>query len=146
MGAVASDDVGYAVGRFGGRGRGLGFGRCVFLSEARLGRAEAFFGRHGDKVVAVARFVEGFGQLNGSVAAGASRMAWRRLPASNALGAALWVGVWGSVGYFFGDRLGAIVPVLERYELYFVVGAVLLIALAVAYKLFKRRRKNHGVS
>ena len=138
VGAVAGDNVGYAIGRFGGRRVVLRFGRYVIVNEARLGRAEAFFGRHGGKVVAVARFVEGFRQLNG-VVAGVSRMAWWRL-AYNALGAALW----GSVGYFFGDRLGAVVAVFERFELYFVAGAVLLVTLAVAYKLIRRRREKRG--
>ena len=140
VGAVAGDNVGYAIGRFGGRKLVLRFGRYVFLNEARLDGAEAFFGRHGGKVVTVARFVEGFRQLNGIVA-GVSRMAWWRFLIFNALGAAMWVGAWGSVGYFFGDKLGAIVAVFERYELYFILGVVLLIALAVAYKLFKRRRE-----
>ncbi len=53
----------------------LRFGRYVFLNEERLGRAEAFFGRYGGKVVTVARFVEGFRQLN-CIVAGVSRMAW----------------------------------------------------------------------
>lgn len=143
VGAVAGDNVGYAIGRFGGRGLVLRFGRYVFLNEERLGRAEAFFGRHGGKVVTVARFVEGFRQLNGIVA-GVSRMAWWRFLIFNALGAALWVGVWGSVGYFFGNRLGVIVPVFKRYELYFIVGVVVLIALALAYHLLLKRRKGRA--
>ncbi len=62
----------------------------------------------------------------------------------NALGAALWVGVWGSVGYFFGNRLGVIVPVFKRYELYFIVGVVVLIALALAYHLLLKRCKGRA--
>ena len=143
-GAVAGDNIGYAIGRFGGRKLVLRFGRYVFLNEARLDKAEAFFGCHGGKVVTVARFVEGFRQLNGLVA-GVSRMAWWRFLAFNALGAALWVGTWGSVAYFFGGRLGTVLAVFKRFELYFVVGTVLLITVAVAYKLAKRRRQKRGV-
>lgn len=141
LGAVVGDNVGYAIGRFGGRKLVLRFGRFVFLDEERLERAEAFFGRHGGKVVTVARFVEGFRQLNGIVA-GVSRMAWWRFLAFNVLGAALWVGAWGSVGYFFGGRIGAIVAVFKRFELYFILGAAVLIALALARYLLKRREEN----
>ena len=57
--AVLGDNVGYAIGHFGGHAMVLRFGRYVFLTEERLGKAEGFFTRHGGKVVTIARFVEG---------------------------------------------------------------------------------------
>lgn len=75
--AVLGDNVGYAIGRFGGRALVLRFGRYVWLTEERLARAESFFTRHGGKIVVVARFVEGLRQANGIVA-GITRMHWLR--------------------------------------------------------------------
>src|ERR1700726_1214971 len=49
--AVLGDNVGYAIGRFGGRTVVLRFGRYVMLTEERLAKAEAFFTRHGGKIV-----------------------------------------------------------------------------------------------
>ncbi len=89
--AVLGDNVGYAIGRFGGRTLVLRFGRYVMLTEKRLARAESFFTRHGGKIVIVARFIEGLRQANGIIA-GITRMPWLRFLAFNALGAALWVG------------------------------------------------------
>src|SRR5579859_256650 len=49
--AVLGDNVGYAIGRFGGRELAVRFGRYVMLTEQRLEKAEAFFNRHGGKIV-----------------------------------------------------------------------------------------------
>jgi membrane protein DedA with SNARE-associated domain len=89
--AVMGDNIGFAIGRFGGRRLALKFGRYVLITEKRLDRAEEFFDRHGKKVVLFARFVEGLRHLN-SIVAGALDMRWQRFLAFNALGAALWVG------------------------------------------------------
>lgn len=66
--AVVGDNIGYALGRWGGRRLVLRFGRYVFLTEKRLDAAEGWFDRHGGKVVVVARFIEGLRQANGWIA------------------------------------------------------------------------------
>src|SRR5258708_11848757 len=88
--AVIGDNIGFAIGHFGGRALALRWGRYVFLTEERLNKAEFFFHRHGGKVIVIARFVEGLRQANG-IMAGIVGMHWRRFLAFNALGAALWV-------------------------------------------------------
>ena len=40
--AVTGDNIGFAIGHFGGRALALRWGRYVFLTEARLDKAEAF--------------------------------------------------------------------------------------------------------
>ena len=70
--ALAGDDVGFAIGHFGGRALVLRFGRYVFLTEERLDKAERFFTRHGGKVVTIARFVEACARPT------ASSPGWRR--------------------------------------------------------------------
>jgi len=55
-------------------------------------------------VVVLARFVYGLRQLNGIVA-GIGRMPALWFVLYNALGAALWVGVWGLGVYFFGNQV-----------------------------------------
>ena len=89
--AVAGDNIGFAIGHFGGRALVLRWGRYVRLTEERLDKAEAFFERHGGWIITVARFIEVLRQVNGLVA-GISGMRWRRFLVFNALGAALWVG------------------------------------------------------
>src|SRR5271169_2495200 len=59
LAAVVGDNIGYAIGRFGGRALVLRFGKYVMLTSERLDKAEDFFRRYGGVVVTVARFIEG---------------------------------------------------------------------------------------
>lgn len=142
--AVLGDNLGYAIGHFGGRALVLRFGRYVFLTSERLGKAEKFFTRHGGKVVTIARFIEGLRQANGIVA-GLAGMPWRRFLLFNALGAAIWVGTWSAVGYLAGNHLDAVYAQVKRYELYVLIAlAVLVIAFIVRYLLRRRRQPGQG--
>ncbi|WP_438490121.1 DedA family protein [Streptomyces sp. S186] len=86
LAAILGDNVGYAIGRFGGHRLVTRFGRYVLLTPARIARTEAFFNRHGAKIITVARFIEVQRQVNGIIA-GLSEMPWRRFLAFNVLGA-----------------------------------------------------------
>jgi membrane protein DedA with SNARE-associated domain len=135
--AAIGDNIGYAIGRFGGRALVDRWGRYIFLTPERLDKAEGFFERHGGKIITIARFVEGLRQANGIIA-GISKMHWLRFGAFNALGAALWVGAWVSLGYFAGQHITTIYNNITRYSIYAVIAAVVLIAAWIAYRLRKR--------
>ncbi|MFJ8579653.1 DedA family protein [Micromonospora sp. NPDC093277] len=142
LAAVIGDSIGYLIGRSGGRRIILRYGRYVHLTPERFGRLEAVMHRHGPKLVAVARFVEGLRQFNGIIA-GATGMPWRRFVLYNALGAALWVAVWVTAGYFAGDHIRAIVANLHRFQWY-VVAAALVLALAYLGWRWSRRLARRG--
>ncbi|WP_249018882.1 DedA family protein [Conexibacter sp. S30A1] len=138
-GAVIGDNIGFAIGRFGGRLLVDRYGRYVLLTPERLDRVTAFFERRGAIVIVVARFVEGLRQANGIIA-GTTEMHWARFVAFNALGALLWVAVWVSVGYFSGSHITSIYNTALRYDLYFASAVGVLLVLYVARHL--RRRSN----
>ncbi|MGW3354436.1 DedA family protein [Streptomyces bungoensis] len=102
-------------------------------------QAEAFFTRHGGKVVTVAGFVEGLRQVNG-VIAGTAEMPWPRFVAFDTLGAALWVGLWAGVGYFAGNHITSIYTEVDRYSTYLLVALVVLLLVLVARAVMRRRR------
>jgi membrane protein DedA with SNARE-associated domain len=137
--AIVGDNIGFGIGRLGGRALVLRYGRRVGLTERRLDKAEGFFRRHGGKVVAVARFVEGLRQANGIVA-GIAKMPWRRFLAFNALGAVLWVGVWTAIGYAAGAHIGAVYDEVRRYSLVVVAVVVVAVLAKVAHHVVRRRR------
>jgi len=137
--AVLGDNIGYAIGRFGGRELVERWGRYVFLTPERLEKAEDFFGRHGGKIITIARFVEGLRQANGIIA-GLARMHWLRFLAFNALGAALWVGTWVSIGYLAGQHITTIYNDITAYSLYVLIAAVILLAGWLLIRL----RKHQG--
>ena len=142
LAAVVGDNIGYAIGYFGGRALVLRFGKYVLLTAERLDKAEAFFGRHGGKIVVVARFIEGLRQANGIIA-GIAEMPWPKFLLFNSIGAALWVGCWTTVGYLAGNHIGTIYHTVNRYSLYVVIAlAVLIIALIVRAVLRRRRRRS----
>jgi membrane protein DedA with SNARE-associated domain len=145
LGAIIGDNIGFAIGHFGGRRLVERFGRYIFLTPERLSRATGFFERHGGKVITVARFVEGLRQANGIIA-GITGMHWARFLGFNALGAALWVAVWTSVGYFSGSHIEEIYREATRYDTYLaiVVGVALIAYLARALYRQRRRRAAHA--
>lgn len=127
LAAITGDSLGYLIGRTAGRPLLLRYGRYVRITRARLERGERFMTRHGPKVVAVARFIDGMRQLNG-VIAGATGMPWRRFVTFNAVGAAAWVGVWATAGYLAGDHIMTIAAAVRRYQWYAITVAVLAVA------------------
>jgi membrane protein DedA with SNARE-associated domain len=140
LAAVGGDSIGYLIGRTGGRSLLLRFGRYVGLNERRLARVEKFMARRGAVMVVVARFIEGLRQLNG-VVAGVTRMPFLKFLICNAIGAALWVGVWSSAGYFAGNHLDAIEGAFHRYSNVALVAIVVLVAAYVWHHV--RRRRAH---
>jgi membrane protein DedA with SNARE-associated domain len=142
--AVVGDNIGFAIGHFGGRRLVERFGRYIFLTPDRLDRTTAFFERHGGKIVVVARFIEGLRQANGIIA-GISGMHWARFLVFNVIGAALWVAVWTSIGYFSGSHITAIYDTATKYQLYFAIAVALgLVALIVRWRLRRRRDRAEG--
>ncbi len=56
----------------------------------------------------------------------------------NALGAALWVGTWTTVGYLAGNHIQAIYTQANRYALYLLAAA----AAAIAALVIRHRRRR----
>jgi membrane protein DedA with SNARE-associated domain len=145
--AVIGDNIGFAVGHFGGRPLVERFGRYIFLTPERLNKATAFFERHGGKIVVVARFIEGLRQANGIIA-GISGMHWAKFLIFNAIGAALWVAVWCSIGYFSGSHIDSIYNTATRYSTYLAIAFGVLALAWIARVIWRRRarRANDSVS
>jgi membrane protein DedA with SNARE-associated domain len=138
--AFLGDNIGFAIGHFGGRALVLRWGRYVRLTEERLAHAEAFFKRHGGWIITAARFIEVLRQANGIVA-GITGMRWRRFLAFNALGAALWTGVWVSLGYLAGGHITTIYHYITQYSYYVLVVLVVLLAGYITWRVLRRKRR-----
>jgi LPXTG-motif cell wall-anchored protein len=138
-GAVLGDNIGYAIGYFGGHRLMLRYGGRIGITAERLKQVEAFFARYGGIVIVFARFVVVARQLNGIVA-GTLEMHWLAFLALNALGAALWVGFWGLLAFWLGR--GVLVYVREIHALTPALAALAALALlgGAAYLGWRRRR------
>lgn len=133
LGAIIGDNIGFAIGHFGGHPLIEKYGKYVFLTPQRFAKAEAFFNRHGGKIVVVARFIDGLRQANGIIA-GVSEMKWRRFLIFNVIGALLWVVTWALVGYYGGTHIQTFL----HYQLYITIGFLVAV---VCYFVYRRYRK-----
>src|SRR5215204_4320508 len=141
MGAVIGDQIGYWVGREGGRPFVLRWGSYVFITPERLGRTEAFFERHGGKAVFLARFFSGL-RVFGALVAGISRMRWGTFILYNALGGAVWATAVVLVGYFLGGSIGLVERWLGRATLMLVAMLALVVAFYLAYRWAAHNRER----
>lgn len=139
LGAVLGDNIGFALGHFGGRRLVERYGRYVFLTPERLDRATRFFEAHGGKIIVAARFIEGLRQANGIIA-GTTGMHWARFLLFNAIGAALWVAVWTSLGYFSGSHIDTIYNDATRYDTYLAIAVGALLLAYIARRVERVRR------
>jgi membrane protein DedA with SNARE-associated domain len=140
LAAVVGDNIGYAIGHFGGERLIHRFGRYVFITPEKLERAKSFFNRGGGLIVIVARFIEGLRQLNGIIA-GTAEMRWSKFLAYNAIGASLWVGTWVTAGYIAGNNIGPLYKTATRYQWYAVAVIVLLLVGFIAHFFWKRKHQ-----
>ncbi|WP_433305368.1 DedA family protein [Actinoplanes sp. CA-030573] len=141
LAAVIGDNIGYLIGRGGGRRLILRYGSYVRLTPERFHKAEAFFTRQGPKIVIAARFIDGLRQLNG-VIAGISGMSWRRFLIYNAVGAALWVGLWTTLGYVAGAHIVTVYDTIKHYQWYAVGVLAAAVAGYLGLRHLRRRRGN----
>lgn len=138
--ALVGDNVGYLIGRSGGRAFVHRWGRYVLLTPRRFLAAESFFHRHGGKVVTAARFIEGLRQANGIIA-GTTGMPWKRFLTFNALGALLWVGLWATLGDVTGTHITAVYDQIVRYQRYVLIALGVLVAAFIARHFLLRRTR-----
>jgi membrane protein DedA with SNARE-associated domain len=145
-GAVLGDNIGFAIGHYGGRPLIERYGRYIFLTPERIARATRFFERHGGWIIIFARFIEGLRQANGIIA-GISGIRWGRFLVFNAIGAALWVTVWTSIGYFSGSHINTIYSAATRYLTFVAVAVgVVLLTYIARHVMRVRRARARGAS
>ncbi len=140
LAAVLGDNIGFLIGHRGGRPLIERYGRYLLITPERLERATGFFERHGGKVVVLARFIEGLRQANGIIA-GITGMHWARFLLFNAIGAALWVAVWTSIGYVSGSNITSIYDTATSYSTYLAIAVGALVLLNFARLLLRHNAR-----
>ena len=135
--ATVGDNLGYALGNYGGRPLLERYRDIFRVSDEAVARGERLFARYGSVTILFARFVFGMRVIAGPMA-GALRMPWKRFAVFNALGAALWVTVISVVGYSFGSRWMLLMHYMRRFDQALVVAFVLVVAVV----WWRSRRKR----
>ena len=137
--ATIGDNLGFAFGFYGGRPL-LGRYQSLFrIQKSTIDRGERLFERYGALTVFFARFVFGMRIIAGPMA-GVLRMSWKKFALFNFLGAAVWVSVISSVGYFFGRHWEKLERGMKRFD----VMVAIVVVLIAGFLWWRGRRAGGG--
>jgi membrane protein DedA with SNARE-associated domain len=137
--AIVGDNVGYLIGRHGGRRLLERPGRFARQRAKVLEVGEPFFERHGPKAVFLGRWILGL-RVWASWLAGITHMPWRSFLMYNALGGISWAVTIGVLAYVAGSGIAALIRDVG-------IGALVLVAVAaVTLYVLRRRRRRSGAS
>ena len=135
VGAVVGGDLGYFIGRKGGRPFVEKVLSVFRLEVAHLAQAEMFFAHHGDKTILVGRFILGLRSW-ASVFAGVAHMPFGRFQLYSVLGAVPWAITWGVIGYLLGNNWPLLMTVMKTVG---YGGVAVLVAVVVIFLVVRRR-------
>jgi membrane-associated protein len=134
--AIVGDNVGYLIGRKGGRWLLLRPGPFSHHRARVLEVGEPFFARHGPKAVFVGRWILGL-RTWASWLAGASDMPWRSFSLWNAAGAISWATTIGLVAYYAGHSATG------SFALFGVAGLTSALGAPGVLLARRRHRRRH---
>jgi membrane-associated protein len=135
--AVSGDNVGYALGHFGGRRLLNKYLHFLHVRQETVDKGKHFFKRYGAVTIFFARFLAGLRVIAGPLA-GTLGMTWRKFLLSNFLGAVAWVCAVACAGYFFGTEMERLLQGIRHLNL-MLLGAALL-----AGAVWWWRRRTHA--
>jgi len=144
FGAIIGDNIGYLIGRTGGRAFIVRYGKYVFIKPEHLALAEAYFAKHGNKTVFFGRFIALL-RAWAAFLAGVNHMYWRTFLFYNAAGGIVWATIYGILGYiagrFFHDNFAQVerlAATLGWLGTGFIVVAVLAVLIVFRVRRLKR--------
>jgi membrane-associated protein len=137
-GAIIGDNIGFLIGRKGGRALLERPGRFAEERRRVLEIGDPFFKRHGPKAVFLGRWITGL-RVWTSWLAGASEMRWPTFMVWNALGGTAWATSVALAAYYGGT---GVENVFSKIGLYGGIAAGVIVVLAVFYvrRRLKQRR------
>lgn len=141
LGATTGDNIGFWVGRTGGRGLISKYGKYVRLNESHLASAERYFQMYGGATVFFGRFLAIL-RAWAAFLAGVNRMDPTRFFIYNLSGAVLWSTTFGLIGYGLGKNLSKLQQVITTLGTVGVLIVVLIVAIAVVALVASRRRRH----
>jgi membrane protein DedA with SNARE-associated domain len=138
--AIVGDNIGYLIGRRGGRWLLQKPGPFHRQRLEVLASGEPFFERHGPKAVFFGRFILGL-RTWASWLAGATKMRWRTFALWNALGGICWACAIGIAAYYIGRSAESAVSAFGIYGL--VAVAIAAVGVLLARRHRRRSARTH---
>jgi len=125
--ATAGDNIGYWIGRKGGRPLLERWKRFFRIKQKHIATGEALIQKHGPLAIFFARFVAGARVIAGPLA-GILQMDWSRFALFNFLGAVTWVSIIACIAFAFGSQLDRLLAFIEdaNYIIFIAIAALIL--------------------
>lgn len=143
IGAIVGDNIGFVIGRKGGRPFVERYGKYVFIRQKHLAKAEQFFARHGGKAVFLGRFTAIL-RAWAAFLAGVNHMPWRAFLLYNAAGGILWATIVGLVGYYAGrvfhDNFAQVEHLVGTVG--WIIAGIVILGALIAYLITRLRKKG----
>lgn len=136
-GVIIGDNVGYALGRWGGRKLLLRLSR--FVGAKRLQAAEDWLSKYEGAGIFLSRWLITPLAPFVNIACGVTGYSWPRFMLYVVAGEALWVLLYVLLGQFFSDRVQEMSELLGDF-VWMIVG--LLFVVALGWNLLKYFRSN----
>lgn len=133
--AVLGDSVGYAIGYYAGP-RIFKREDSFFFHKRHMERTQAFYEAHGPKTIVLARFLPVI-RTFAPLLAGVGKMKYRTFVFFNIIGGLLWAIGLTWIGWY----LGGIIPNLDRYIVFVVIGIILLSSLPPLLEYLRWRKE-----
>ncbi len=132
--AILGDTVNYSIGKR--LGKGIFKPGNKILKPEYLARTEAFYEKHGNRTIILARFVP-IVRTFAPFVAGVSNMHYRRFATYNVVGGVVWVTLFLFVGYFVGN-----IPFIKKNFEIVTILIVLVSVVPMAIEFIKERRQH----
>jgi membrane protein DedA with SNARE-associated domain/rhodanese-related sulfurtransferase len=140
--SLLADFVWYFAGRFFGRRVLTLLCRISISPDSCVRKNELSFARRGIATLVIAKFVPGLSTLAPPLA-GALGMGAGSFAIFNSAGAALWAGSGIAAGLIFHDQIRRLLESMSDLGHIAVWGVAALVALYVAWRIWRRSREAH---
>mgnify|MGYP001002100635 CR=1 FL=1 len=137
LAAVIGDSTNYWIGRFVGP-KVFNQEKSLFFKKEYLDKTQGFYDKHGKKTIIIARFMPIIRTFAPFVA-GIGKMKYTTFLAFSMFGSVLWIGLFVTVGYFFGN-----LPAVQ-HNFTLVIMAIILISVVpgvIEYLKHKKEEKE----
>jgi membrane-associated protein len=137
--AILGDNVGFWIGRRGGRWLLELPGPLKHHRARLLESGEAIFERHGGKTVFFGRWFSGL-RIASAWLAGVNRMRWPTFIVYNAAGGIAWAVSVGLLAYWLGHSADKLLSTFG------IAGVAVLLVAVVGFLVWRRRREGRAVA
>jgi membrane-associated protein len=130
--AVIGDTVNYMIGAF--VGPKVFERKLPFLKKEHLDRTNEFYEKYGGKTIILARFVP-IVRTFAPFVAGVGKMNYRRFITFNVIGGVIWVAIFVTLGYTFGN-----IPIVKNNFEIVTLAIVFISVLPMLFEYVRSRR------